>query len=88
MRRHWHDVSAAAAGAAALPLADHEPPKGFEHNSCTSAYRLARDGGRTVIEIVGKRGNDPNLAPVYDHACPKDGKHVYRWTGKDLVEKH
>jgi hypothetical protein len=45
-------------------------------------YRLVRDGGRTVIEIVGKRGNDPNLRPVYDDFCPKDGKHVYRWTGK------
>jgi hypothetical protein len=77
-----------ATEASALPLADHVPAKGFEQNSCTSAYRLVRDGGRTVIEIVGKRENDPSLTPVYDTACPRDGKHVYRWTGKEFVEKH
>lgn len=77
-----------ATEAAALPLADHVPAKGFDQNSCTSAYRLVRDGGRTVIEIVGKRDSDPNLRPVDDEFCPRVGKHVYRWTGKDLVEKH
>jgi hypothetical protein len=71
-----------------LPLADHVPPEGFGQNSCTATYRLVRDGRLTVIEIVGRRGNDPKLTPVYDGACARDGKHVYRWSGKDLVENH
>lgn len=70
-----------------LPLADHVSAKGFVQNSCTGTYRLVRDGRRTVIEIVGKRGTDPTLTPVVDIACAEDGKHVYRWTGKGFVEQ-
>ena len=73
--------------AATLPLADHVSAKGFVQNSCSATYRLVREGRRTAIEIVGKRGNDPTLTPVIDIACALDGKHVYRWTGKEFVEK-
>jgi hypothetical protein len=74
--------------ATALPLADHVSAKGFVQNSCTSTYRLVREGRRTLIEIIGKRGTDPALTPVFDSSCAKDGRYVYRWTGKDFVEKH
>ncbi len=73
---------------AALPLEDHLPAKGLGQNSCASTHRLVRDGRRMAIEIVGKRGNDPQLSPVTGNACPQDGRRLYRWDGQDIVEKH
>jgi hypothetical protein len=70
-----------------LRLADHVSPKATEQNSCSGTYRLVRDGRLTLIETVGKHGNDPELSPVHDESCAKEGKHLYRWTGEDFVEK-
>ena len=77
-----------ATDATTLPLADHVPAKGFGQNSCTSTYHFLRDGRRTLVEIIGKRDNDPTLTPVFDTACAEDGRHVYSWSGKGFVEKH
>jgi hypothetical protein len=72
---------------ARLPLANQVSARGFGQNSCAAAYRLVRDGRRTMVEIVGQRDSDPTLTPVFDDSCARDGKHVYRWTGQDFVEK-
>jgi hypothetical protein len=65
-----------------LALESRGSSEGNGHNSyeCSASYRLVpAPHGAQRIELVG-HGHAP------DDRCPKDGRHVYAWTGGKLIE--
>jgi hypothetical protein len=66
-----------------LPLHDSLPKA---RNSCGSTHRLVRSGRSVTLEIAGTRETDPQLAPVDEKLCPREGRHRYRWRDSRLVE--
>jgi hypothetical protein len=66
-----------------LPLEESFPKN---ENACHSTHRLVHTGRTVAIEVTGTRDNDPQFPPADDGRCPRQGRHRYRWDGKQLSE--